>query len=332
MSADNEPGPSGPLRTVGPDFLPDLPPLEGTISRLANPVDIYLAGKSPHTQRMTRSHMNRVAKLFGYPDYLSAPWGSLRYQHVQQLVGYLTTAGFAPNTINAVIAAVRGVAVAAFNMYQLDADDLTRIKGVRMVRGSRLPAGRVVPMGEISNLVGTCVRDKSPAGARDAAIIGFLYIGGLRRAEVAKARREQLSLKDRTLRIIGKGNKERKAFLDAGTVAALEDWLTVRGSLDGPLFLRILKNGKLVHTGLTDQAIYDVVRRRWKQAGIPPVSPHDFRRTFISTLLSQGVDVFTVQRMAGHANPQTTGRYDLRPEEEARAAAAFLHLPYSRQL
>ena len=65
---------------------------------------------------------------------------------------------------------------------------------------------------------------------------------------------------------------------------------------------------------------------RPRQAGIPPVSPHDFRKTLLST----GVDVFTVQRMAGHANPQTTSRYDSRPEEEARAAAEFLHLPYHR--
>jgi site-specific recombinase XerD len=186
----------------------------------------------------------------------------------------------------------------------------------------------MVPMGEIANLVDSCVRDESPAGARDAAIIGCLYIGGLRRAEAAKARFADLDRAEHVLRVIGKGNKERKVFLDTGTSAALDDWLTYRGSDNGSLFVRVLKGGRLVHRGLTDQAIYDIVQRRWKQAGIPPVSPHDFRKTFISTLLSKGVDVFTVQRMAGHANPQTTSRYDLRPEEEARAAAELLHLPY----
>ena len=56
--------------------------------------------------------------------------------------------------------------------------------------------------------------------------------------------------------------------------------------------------------------------------------PQIFRKTFISTLFSRGIDVFTVQRMAGLAKPQTTSRYDLRPEEEARTAAEFLHLSY----
>ncbi|WP_419637700.1 hypothetical protein, partial [Thiolapillus sp.] len=48
------------------EALPDLSPLVGQASDLANPVDMYLAGKSRHTQRMTRSHMDRVARLFGY--------------------------------------------------------------------------------------------------------------------------------------------------------------------------------------------------------------------------------------------------------------------------
>jgi hypothetical protein len=58
------------------------------------------------------------------------------------------------------------------------------------------------------------------------------------------------------------------------------------------------------------------------------VAPHDFRRTFISALLSNGVDMLTVQRMAGHSDPRTTSGYDLRLESEMRAATALLHLPY----
>lgn len=316
------------LITVEAEALPDLPPLVGQASDLANPVDMYLAGKSIHTQRMTRSHMNRVAKLFGYSDYLKAPWGSLRYVHVQQVVGHLQAQNYAPRTVNATIAAMRGTAQAAFNMYQLDGDDLARIKGVKMVKGSRLPTGRMIPLGEITNLVNVCTKDEGASGPRDVSIIGLLYIAGLRRAEVVNLRREDLDLENRELKVIGKGNKQRKAFLDTGTVNALSDWLKYRTDENGPLFVRVLKGGRLVFTRLTEQAVYEIVRKRWKQANIPPVSPHDFRKTFISSLLGKGVDVFTVQRMAGHSDPQTTSGYDLRPEEDARAATEFLHLPY----
>ena len=79
---------------------------------------------------------------------------------------------------------------------------------------------------------------------------------------------------------------------------------------------------------MTDQAIYGVLTKRWKQAGTPALTPHDFRRTFISSLLAKGVDLLTVQRMAGHSDPRTTSGYDLRHEEDMRTAATMLHLPY----
>ncbi|MCG8026122.1 MAG: site-specific integrase [Candidatus Thiodiazotropha endolucinida] len=306
-----------------------LPILSGPVSRHANPVDTYLAGKSDHTQRMVRSHMTKVARLFNYKDYLNTPWGGMRYQHAQEVVGLLTKQGYAPNTINAVIASIRGVATAAFYMNQMDGDDLERIRGVRMVRGSRLKSGRVVPPGELTALVQCCLQDNTPAGIRDVAIIGCLYICGMRRSEVSSLKVSNINLKEKEVRLIGKGNKERKSFLDSGTKAAIRDWLGLRGEHDGALFFRVLKGGRIVGGNISDQAIYVMLQKRWSQAGIPPVSPHDFRRTFISTLLSKGIDLLTVQKMADHSDPRTTSGYDLRPEEDMKKAAHHLHLPYS---
>ena len=58
------------------------------------------------------------------------------------------------------------------------------------------------------------------------------------------------------------------------------------------------------------------------------MSPHDFRRTLLTHLLQRGRDVFTVQAIAGHADPSTTKRYDRRGEEHVREAAQELHFPY----
>ena len=81
---------------------------------------------------------------------------------------------------------------------------------------------------------------------------------------------------------------------------------------------------------MTDQAVLDILQQRGLEAQIPSFSPHDFRRTFISNLLDRGADISTVQRLAGHASPVTTARYDRRGEAAKRKAANLLHTPYGR--
>jgi len=260
-----------------------------------------------------RSHINKVARLFGYAHYRQAPWTALRFHHVQQLIGVLNDSGLAPKTVNATLSAIRGTAKAAVNPYQLAGDDLQRIMNVKLVRGTRLKRGGIVPAGELSSLVTSCLHEEGPAGIRDITMIGMLYICGLRRAEVVSLTVSDWIEDDHALRVLGKGNKERRVFPAAGTLAARSDWLEVRGRADGALFNRVLKGGRIVPGPLSDQAGYVLVDTRWRQAGVPPVAPHDLRRTFISTLLAKGVDVLTVQRMAEPLRPAppTYSRIDM---------------------
>jgi site-specific recombinase XerD len=82
---------------------------------------------------------------------------------------------------------------------------------------------------------------------------------------------------------------------------------------------------------MTSRAIYTVLDKRRRQAGVERLSPHDFRRTFVGDLLDAGVDLSTVQRLAGHADPSTTARYDRRGEAAKRKAVEVLHFPAVRR-
>ncbi|MGB3401207.1 MAG: site-specific integrase [Microcoleaceae cyanobacterium] len=69
-----------------------------------------------------------------------------------------------------------------------------------------------------------------------------------------------------------------------------------------------------------------VLSRKPSQLSVESFSPHDFRRTFCSDLLDAGVDIVTVQKLAGHASPVTTAKYDRRGEETKRKAVQKLGL------
>jgi site-specific recombinase XerD len=77
--------------------------------------------------------------------------------------------------------------------------------------------------------------------------------------------------------------------------------------------------------------VLDLARRRADDAHIEAFSPHDLRRSFVSDLLDAGVDLSTVQQLAGHAQVQTTARYDRRGDEAKAEAAKQLHAPYRRR-
>lgn len=121
--------------------------------------------------------------------------------------------------------------------------------------------------------------------------------------------------------MLGKGNKERLAFMPMGTWQRLRTWIDdVRGEKDGPLFTRIRRFDTLTNDRLTDQAVYHVLQVRQRRAGIAKCAPHDLRRTFATAMLDNGEDLITVKDAMGHASVTTTQQYDRRGEARLRMA------------
>ena len=211
----------------------------------------------------------------------------------------------------------------------MQAEDYRRAVDVRNVKGTTLPRGRSLNQGEIAALFRVCMEDKTAAGPRDAAILAVLYAGGLRRAEAIGLDLDDYEPEEGALTVrAGKGNKARVVYASNGGKDAIEAWLGARGDEPGALFYRIRRGGHVVPDRLTPQAILHVLDKRRQQAEVKAFSPHDLRRSFISDLLDAGADITTVQKLAGHASPTTTSRYDRRDERVKMKAAAMLHVPY----
>ncbi len=306
-----------------------------------DPARVYLASLQPSGRRSMAARLRTVALLWGAPSIELAPWETLRFAHVAALVAHLSAParpvdggapglGLAPASVNATLAALRGVATAAWNLGLLDIEDLARIKAVKPMRGESAPAGRAVASDELHALAAACAADPGPAGVRDGALLAVLYSAGLRRAELAALEYGDYNPTTATLTVRrGKGRKGRVLPLERGAAAALLAWLALRGPRPGGLFLRVNKHDGLWGAGLSAQAVYTILRKRAAQAGLgASVSPHDLRRTFVGDLLDAGADIATVQLLAGHANVTTTSRYDRRGESVKRRAVDKLHFPY----
>lgn len=313
---------------------PDLTPVpsDQQLSPDQHPALVYLASLAPGSRRGVRSSLQVCAELLssGRCDWQTLPWQALGPQHTQALRSELADR-YAAATANKMLSSVRGVLRAAWELGQVATDRYQRAIGFRAVRGQTLPRGRSISQGELRALFSDCLKDKTPIGARDAALLAVLYGSGLRRAEVialdvADYDRETGSL---TIRA-GKGNKARVSYTSEGERRLLEAWLKVRehsAPTTGPLFLPVLKGGHVKLRRLDSRTMLVVAQRRAKAAGCKHLTPHDLRRTMISDLLDAGADLTTVQKLAGHAQVQTTARYDRRGEGAKRKAAELIHIP-----
>jgi integrase len=212
----------------------------------------------------------------------------------------------------------------------IDAERYQRAADVPAVRGTTLPRGRALAAPELHALFAVCAADWTPAGVRDGALFAVLYGAGLRRAEVVALERRDVDATGGMLTVRrGKGSRARVVYLSAAARDAVAAWLRQRGLESGALFWPIDKAGHAQPRPITPHAVRVILRKRAAQARVAPCSPHDFRRTFVSDLLAAGVDLVTVQELAGHAHVTTTARYDRRGEARKQRAAERLQVPYA---
>jgi len=294
-----------------------------------HPVLIYLASLSHGSRRTMQESLKKISFIIskGKVDFLSFDWASIRYQHTQA-VRSLLAEQYKPATANKILSALKGVLKECWRLGFMGIEDYTRAVDVDPVRGSSILKGRALAPGEIKSIMETVGHDLSSIGARDAAIIAVAVSCGLRRAELVKIKMEDLDLASGSLKVRGKGNKERLVYLVKGALSALQEWLEVRGDEEGFIFLPIRKGGKIEHRQMSDQAIYKILLGRAEESNVSSISPHDLRRTFVSEMLDAGADISAVQQLAGHASINTTQKYDRRGERAKKKASELLHVPF----
>ncbi|MHC5210790.1 MAG: tyrosine recombinase XerC [Planctomycetota bacterium] len=177
-------------------------------------------------------------------------------------------------------------------------------------RGRPLP--RALDEGAIARLLAAPDASEQ-AGVRDRAILELLYSAGLRVEECSQLDLEALDLRGGSVRVLGKGRKERLGMLGKNARAALGAWLPARDRLlrarrrtrEQALFLNVRDAGRL-----TPRSIARLVKTHALSAGLPAdTSPHTLRHSFATHLLDRGADLRVVQELLGHESLSTTQVY-----------------------
>ncbi|MEM8934245.1 MAG: tyrosine recombinase XerC, partial [Acidobacteriota bacterium] len=227
-------------------------------------------------------------------------------------VASLSRRRLAKRTQARTLSAVRSLLRYATQQEVLGANPAAGIRGPKL--DSTLP--HHLRPGEIETLIETEIHD-GPLGLRDRALLEVLYGCGLRVAELTGLDWHDLDLGGRTLRVVGKGDKERMVPFGHPALDALRAWKAVwpeirrrfRGADlpeadESPVFLNT--RGARISTG---SVRYLLDRLGVDAAVAGGVHPHALRHTFATHLLEHGADLRSIQELLGHASLSTTQRY-----------------------
>jgi integrase/recombinase XerC len=269
---------------------------------------------SAHTDVSYARDLNALVRFcdaFGLAD-----WGELDSQHVRTFAAHSHAGGLGPRSIQRRLSAVR-----SFYEFLLRERSAEAASGRRARRAERVqvnPALEVRAPKAARRLPHTLDADQMarlleiPAGgalpARDRALMELLYSSGLRLAELVSLDQADIDLKDRTVRVLGKGRKSRIVPVGRLALAALRAWLRERAPLaaanEAALFVG--RGGRR----LGPRAIQSRINYWAKRQGLGVrVHPHLFRHSFASHLLESGGELRGVQELLGHADISTTQIY-----------------------
>jgi site-specific recombinase XerD len=317
-------------------LMRDLALLEQPRPRDRSPYWVYLVSlPSPRSQRTMAGCLDQITclvhRITTGPETRQIgqlfPWENVRYAHTQAIRALVASRGWSPSYVNQCLSAFRQALRRAWKLDLMPGDAYEKASEVESARGSREPAGRHIQQDEIAAMRGACLTSPSLRGIRDDALLALLRSGGIRRAEAAGALIARYNADERSLQIIGKGDKERTVWLHPDAVAALERWLTAAGIRSGAIFRAVDKHGNVGAGPLSDVSIGAIIAGRREQAGVRHLTAHDFRRTFADDFLDAGGDLAQLQAVLGHSSATTTVGYDRRPGRRIRDVVDQLQLP-----
>ena len=218
---------------------------------------------------------------------------------------------YAPSTINLRLAAVRRPAYKASDCGLLSPD---LAAGIRRVKGARrlgVRIGNWLTAEEGRRLV-SAFGASTPKERRNRAMIAVLIGCGLRRAEAAGLKLEDVQLREGHWVIAdlnGKGGHIRTVPVPDWVKRAIDEWTMSAGLISGPLFRAINKAGRTWGNGFTSKVIWSIVREGAANCSLTGLAPHDLRRTCARLCHQAGGELEQIQFLLGHVSIETTERY-----------------------
>lgn len=275
-------------------------PLQRVADMVLNTVDV-------RTQRDYRRALLSNGDVLGFLPWMATQRTGLNRATVNAYVAYLKGQGVTDSSINQRMAAVRKLAVESADNGYLDHSIASTIKSIKniQIRGKKL--GNWLTMSQAEQML-NAPDENTAKGIRDRAVLAIMLGSGLRREEVVNLTVEHIQQREGRwviLDLVGKRNKTRTVPIASWIKARIDTWSKYAGVSSGVLFRQMRKGGHIQDSGMTSQAIWNIVQ---DYSPVANLAPHDLRRSF-AKFATKSSTLTQIQLSLGHDSIETTQRY-----------------------
>ena len=254
------------------------------------------------------------------------------HRDFRRFLSSLSGAGYAKTTVNRRLSAVRSFYSWLVREGVIESNPAAVVSSPKLPK----PLPHVLSQEDVEKLL-KCADSSTPAGALDAALVELLYASGARIGEVASLDVDRIDFSDKSVRLFGKGSKERIVPLYPAALHALDAYLaharpvllanhkgglTAEEAADAQRALFINARG----ARMSERSLRARFEKLLAQAGLAGMAtPHTMRHTFATEVLDGGADLRSVQEMLGHASLSTTQIYTHLTPERLREVSLQAH-------
>lgn len=266
-------------------------------------VHAWLGPGSPLAALSRKAYLAELAAFMHWCDERGiTDWAAIDTEDVRQFIATRHAAGINPRTLARALAALRGCFQALRLQGLLSANPARDVRPPR--REHRLPG--TLDIEQVTRLVEWPAA--TPLDRRDRAMLELLYSSGLRVAELSGLDVRDYDPAEATVRVLGKGSRERQVPVGGPAREALAAWASDRPGLARPEepALFVGARGRRINP----REVRAVVSRRAASQGLPiAVHPHMLRHSFATHVLESSGDLRAVQELLGHADIRTSQIY-----------------------
>ncbi|TLF41621.1 tyrosine-type recombinase/integrase [Maribacter aurantiacus] len=283
----------------------------------------YLALEKKYSVHTVQAYGTDLIEFrdFCESEYSIGDIDDVAYTIIRSWIVSMSDIGISNRTINRKVASLKAYYKFLQKIDILQVSPLLKHKALKTPKKLETPFSE----NEMQQVLNEIPYSKDFDGLRDQLIIHILYISGIRRAELVNIKVKDIDLGEKTVKVLGKRNKERIIPLLPETIRFIDDYLAERNTIaeaKNTDYLFLTNKGNKIYETL----VYRIINKYFRKVSAKvKKSPHVLRHTFATHLLNKGADLNSVKELLGHASLASTQVYTHNSIAELKRIHASSH-------